>query len=213
MIISFILGLILGIIVYLLTRIFLKEKSFQFTKCLLITLVMSTIVFINYLINGINLKIIIIDFLLSLLLVIFVVDNKIMIIPDTMNIGIFLLTIYCIFILKEPLYTSKNDLLGVIIFNTAITIIVIGIFMTLKKEILGFGDIKLFFAIGLLIGLFKFIVGIFIACLIASIVEVLIFRLKRRVVPFGPYLVVGFMLVIIFEKFINFHTFFSLYLP
>lgn len=212
MIVSFTMGLILGVIVYLLTRIFLKEKTFQLTKCLLITFVMICIVFINYLINGINLKTIIMDVLLTLLLVIFVVDNKIMIIPDSINIGIFLLTIYCVFILKEPLYSSKKDLIGAIILNTIITIVVVGIFMTFKKEVLGLGDIKLFFAVGLLIGLFKLIIGIFIACLIATIFEVLIFRFKRRVIPFGPYLVVGFMFVIIFEKFINFHTFFSLYL-
>ena len=63
---------------------------------------------------------------------------------------------------------------------------------------MGFGDFKLFGVIGLLIGFKLLLLGIFVAAVIAVIVEVIILRKKDKPIPFGPYLAVGFTLMLFF---------------
>lgn len=212
---SIIMGLVFGILTYFCTNLYLKEKNIFIIKIkrfTILIIVMIGIFTINYMVNGLSLISFMYSIISSFLVIIFVVDCIKMIIPDTLNIGIFLLTIILILVFKKPLYISKIDLIIFLILNTLITIIVLGAFLCFKIEVLGFGDIKLFFSIGILLGCFKFLVALFIASFVAVIVECLIFRFKRKMIPFGPYLVVGFIIVIIFEKYINFHQLFILFL-
>ena len=207
MIISILFGLIFGFLIYIISLLFINNGKFMNFNLyvFIINIIVTIIVFcLNYYINGNNFKLIITDLLIAFLLIVFNVDWNKMIIPDTINIGIFLLVITSIIFLDFKFYYSKNDLFFMLIINTLITIIVIGINVLYKIEIIGFGDIKLFFSIGLFFGFKLFLIGIFIACIIATLIELIIYKLKRRVLPFGPYLACGFIFVIIFKEFLSF---------
>ena len=72
----------------------------------------------------------------------------------------------------------------------------------LKKEGLGFGDVKLAFAAGLLLGWQKMLFALLIASVAASAV-LLILRKKRgdaadTEYPFGPFLAAGFAIALLF---------------
>ena len=65
----------------------------------------------------------------------------------------------------------------------------------LKKEAMGFGDVKLLAMIGAFIGLELTAVCLFFASLIGAIVGVSLISLKKvewqSRIPFGPYIVLG----------------------
>ena len=72
----------------------------------------------------------------------------------------------------------------------------------LDKEGLGFGDVKLAFAAGLLLGWKKMLFALLLASVAASIV-LLILRKRRgddtdKEYPFGPFLAGGFALSLLF---------------
>ena len=62
-----------------------------------------------------------------------------------------------------------------------------------KKESLGGGDIKLMFVVGLVLHPFLGLMVIFIASFIALPISLLILiQKKQNIVPFGPFLLIGF---------------------
>lgn len=135
---------------------------------------------------------------LSMLIVIFFIDLEHFIIPDSMLIVILIMGVLSCFIKSENFDISHFDkLLGIVL--SIIIWLVIALFEKItKKELMGFGDIKLFFVMGLLLGIKLLFLGIFVSAVIALIVEVIFNRNKRKVIPFGPYLSVGFSLMIFF---------------
>ena len=72
---------------------------------------------------------------------------------------------------------------------------VIFVHIVYKKEIMGYGDIKLIFVMGLMIGITKLLYGIFISSLVALIIEMFKKRKKSVAFPFGPYLILGFIII------------------
>ena len=65
-----------------------------------------------------------------------------------------------------------------------------------KKESLGGGDIKLMFVIGLVLHPFLGLFVIFIASVIALPISLIIlWRKKKNLVPYGPFLLIAFMLI------------------
>ena len=69
-----------------------------------------------------------------------------------------------------------------------------------KKESLGGGDIKLLFVIGLVLEPLLGVINIFLASLIALPISLLLYRKnKEHVIPFGPFILVAF-LIILFSK-------------
>lgn len=67
---------------------------------------------------------------------------------------------------------------------------------------MGFGDVKLVFPLGLIMGWPGAIVGIFLSFLLGSVISVLVVALGRKkfsqTVPFGPFLVSGTVLALVF---------------
>ena len=68
---------------------------------------------------------------------------------------------------------------------------------------MGGGDLKLFFGIGLFMGWQLLLLGLFLASVVALITEMLkklinSEKFLNKVIPFGPYLVIGFSLAYIF---------------
>jgi leader peptidase (prepilin peptidase)/N-methyltransferase len=78
-----------------------------------------------------------------------------------------------------------------------------GAILVLKREGMGFGDVKLAAALGFLLGWQKFLLSMLIASIGGSLVLVTLNRLRgesNREYPFGPFLVSGSLCGIFFGE-------------
>ncbi len=86
----------------------------------------------------------------------------------------------------------------------------LAIFLISRAKWLGFGDVKLAFLLGLLLGFPDILIALFLAFSIGAIIGVGLILLKRKTLkselPFGPFLV-GAAFIALFwgEKIINFY--------
>jgi len=65
-----------------------------------------------------------------------------------------------------------------------------------KKESLGGGDVKLLFVLGLVLDPFLTLISIFLASFIALPISLyLLFKNKEHMIPFGPFLLIGFLII------------------
>jgi leader peptidase (prepilin peptidase)/N-methyltransferase len=162
---------------------------------------------IAYIRFGLSLETFLFTLLLQMFIVIFMIDLRYQIIPDSINVVIIVLGVISLFIT----HTSINQVLVInyidklIGFGVALGLLLIFIFFEkiLKKELMGGGDLKLFFGIGLFMGWQLLLLGLFLASVVALITEMLkklinSEKFLNKVIPFGPYLVIGFSLAYIF---------------
>lgn len=162
---------------------------------------------IAYIRFGLSLETFLFTLLLQMFIVIFMIDLRYQIIPDSINVVIIVLGVISLFIthssINQVLVINYIDkLIG---FGVALGLLLIFIFFEkiLKKELMGGGDLKLFFGIGLFMGWQLLLLGLFLASVVALITEMLkkvinSEKFLNKVIPFGPYLVIGFSLAYIF---------------
>lgn len=156
---------------------------------------------------GIEDKIKLIQFLLliPLLIMIFDIDCKLQVIPVRLTVLIFELGIFfsCIRGLNN-LNTAIELWLGMI-FGVGIFLIltVFGNFL-LKKETMGFGDVKLIGAIGLFLGWRNIILISVLSFLIASVYSIVLIIVKKikkqeinEYIPFGPFIVIATIIIML----------------
>lgn len=132
----------------------------------------------------------------SSLLVIFVIDVKHYLIPDSMIvvglIGAVLL------VLKSPQSIMIHILsgLGAFVFLYAIW------FFT-KGKGMGFGDVKFAFFMGFALGFPSIIVGLYAAFLTGAILGLILmlgrFKSLKSKIPFGPFLIIGYGIALVFS--------------
>ena len=202
MIIIFSLGCIIGYFITYIINWFVKkegQQEYQLIAKFGIGLLTGVLFSINYLINGFEEFTLYTIILILLFELIAFIDIRCFIIPDIINFLIMLFSLILIFVFDVNLWIDTVDLIGVIIFNLLLLIIVIIVYKIRKIEILGFGDIKLLFGIGILFGLTNFSYALVVASLTALFVEVIILRKKRDIIPYGPYLTFGFLLIWFFH--------------
>lgn len=173
-------------------------KTHYSCQYFLIELFTGTMYVLTYLKYRDSLLTIAMCLVISCLIVIFFIDLRHFIIPDSMVIGILIVSVACFFIKDSTILASISDRLWSLAFVAGAIIILLLLGKLLKKELMGFGDFKLFGAVGLLIGFKLLLIGIFVAAVIAVIVEVIILRKKDKPIPFGPYLAIGFTTMIFF---------------
>lgn len=153
------------------------------------------------------------DFIISLvfissLMVVIVSDIEYMIILDeVIAVGSILIIILSLIFFGLD-YTTHKIIAGILAFGSMFMIKLIGdkIF---KKESMGGGDIKLMFLFGIVLGYALSICDIFLATFIAFPVAIFIlFSRKDNLIPFGPFLAMGAILIHIskvdFNSIINF---------
>ena len=131
----------------------------------------------------------------SLFAIIIVSDLNYLVISDEVLLiaGIMILIIN--FINSGVIGALKSVLWGFIMFGAMFLMMKLGnkIF---KKESLGGGDIKLMFVLGMTLPLILSVFSIFIAsCIALPISLVILYRSKDNVIPFGPFLVAGNLIV------------------
>lgn len=208
--IASILGIILGQVSYHLIRVLppiledenaykrllsaLCQKMKLDYKCSVILVIIFNMLIYFLIVNVLTY---IYMFVIFALLVVFVIDFKYQLIPDTIQIIIALLGIIYTGI-DYPNFLSH--ILGAVLGGGAFFLIGIIGKAIYKKEGMGFGDVKLMAGLGLVFGFNKILVITILSFFIAAIVSIflVIFRAKKidSYIPFGPFIVISTVLVI-----------------
>mgnify|MGYP005772389111 CR=1 FL=1 len=142
--------------------------------------------------------------LTPMLLSAFVIDFKLQIIPNRLNLTIFEVGFIFAFLYGlSNVAITINMLLGMIAGGGIFLLITLlgGLFY--GKEAMGFGDVKLMGALGLFFGLSNIVIITLVSFLIGAILSILLLVTKIKksdeYIPFGPFIVIA--------------TFISMYIP
>lgn len=137
-------------------------------------------------------------FITSCLLLIFFIDFRYGIIPFSIIFPAILAT-FIYFIIPYSLFVMHiYAALGAFLFFLVI-------FLGTKGRGMGFGDVVYAFFMGLLLGFPNIIVGLYIAFLTGAVVSLILILLKKKklkgsTIPFGPFLVLGTYISIVFGE-------------
>lgn len=132
-------------------------------------------------------------FIISSFIIIFFEDLKFGIIPDKVVFPAIVATLlYLLIINPSSLIIYFISALGSFAFF-------IVLFLITKGKGMGFGDVKLSFLLGLILGFPKIILALYLAFLTGAILGIIliVWRKKRSLkdtIPFGPFLVIGTLL-------------------
>jgi len=135
----------------------------------------------------------------SALIVATFIDIDKMVIPDRINISIIVIGVFACFISRDILWWER-----VIGFFAASFPLLIA--MLISKGGMGFGDIKLAAAAGLVVG-YKFaLFSLLASCIIGAVYGIIYIRAKganlKTAIPFGPFLSIAFFISLFFGKII-----------
>ncbi len=151
-----------------------------------------------------NLDLIKFMILTPMLLSAFIIDFRLQIIPNRLNLAIFEVGIIFAFLYGLSSVVITIDMLLGMLAGAGIFLLITllgGLFY--GKEAMGFGDVKLMGALGLFFGLSNIIIITLVSFLIGAILSIflLITKLKKsdEYIPFGPFIVIA--------------TFISMYIP
>lgn len=141
------------------------------------------------------------------LLAIFIIDLKYMFIPDALTITLLILVLcYRVFLGFNGLM-QWHDLKISVLASLILTLFFYSLYFFTKKKGFGFGDVKLAFPLGLLLGWPDIIVGIYAAFISASIIGISMLllrkkKIKKQKIPFAPFLIFGLLIGLIFGKYL-----------
>lgn len=156
--------------------------------------------FLSY---GWNWDLLIVLTFISMLIIVMVSDYNFMIIPD--EVLIFFGVLLSIEILFVHGYQSLILSLGNGCLSMALIygLKLFGDFL-FKKESMGGGDIKLLFVFGLVLGWSLSILSIFLGAIIGLPISIIILcKNKKHEIPFGPFLSIGALILILTKFDIN----------
>ncbi len=137
--------------------------------------------------------------LISSFIVVFFADVKYQIIPDEMQISLFIITLF-LFLLKG---FSTVEIFQQLIAGVYV-LVPIGILYVLSKgRAMGFGDVKFAFIMGFLLGWFQGFIALYIAFVLGGLVGLLLLLSRRKKlkskIAFGPFLIIGTLALIFFQ--------------
>ena len=129
-----------------------------------------------------------------------VIDYKLQIIPNRLNLTIFEIGLVLTFIYGlSNVAISINMILGMIVGAGIFLGITLLGGLIYGKEAMGLGDVKLMGALGLYFGLTNIIIVTLISFLVGAILSVVLLLTKRRkmdgYIPFGPFIVIAAFIV------------------
>ena len=148
-----------------------------------------------------NLNLIKFALLIPMIISVFVIDYKLQIIPNRLNLTIFETGLLLTFIYGiSNINVALDMILGMIAGGGIFLIITLIGGLIAGKEAMGFGDVKLMGGLGLYFGLSGIIVISLIAFLLGAIISVILLATKKKktdeYIPFGPFIVMASILVI-----------------
>ena len=133
----------------------------------------------------------------------FIIDYKLQIIPNRLNLTIFETGLVFTFLsgIFINYNVAINMLLGGLVGGGIFLLITLLGGLIAGKEAMGFGDVKLMTAIGLYFGAMNIVAVSIIAFLLGAIISILliIFRIRKtnEYIPFGPFIVLAAFIVIL----------------
>jgi prepilin signal peptidase PulO-like enzyme (type II secretory pathway) len=141
--------------------------------------------------------------IVACLITIFLADIKYQIIPDEILIalGIF------------SLWFAKDNFPDHIIAAAFLGSLFYLVYFLTKKRGMGFGDVKFAIGIGLLLGVKSGLLSIYLSFLIGGVIGIILllgkFKKMKSKIAFGPFLIIGVMLMLFFNTPIT-HFFYRL---
>ena len=155
-----------------------------------------------FLIYGRSLQTFIYAILSSALIIISFIDLDEQIIPDEISLpGIVLGFLISFFV---PYISYFNSLFGILTGGGIIFLIALAGLVIFKKEAMGGGDVKLAAMIGAFIGwryiILSLFIGFFIGAVTGIVLILSIVKNKDDIIPFGPFIVLGSILTILWGK-------------
>ena len=163
------------------------------TKNLIITFISGLLFLISFLQIGLNIILIVALALNCILIVVTFIDIEYQIIPDKTIIYALLIGIVCLFFNN----ISFINALGGMLLGGGLLLL-----LALVPGVLGGGDIKLMFVLGIFLGTKGAMVALLLAFVIASIISILLLALKikkrKDYIPFGPFLSIGTFIAFLF---------------
>ena len=157
---------------------------------------------------GFNLDFIFYTFLFSLFIIISFIDLDYQIIPNTMVL--FILLVSMVYkILNLLLYSVPSNLVNSLIGLSLSGLIFLTI-LIVSKGGMGGGDVKLIGTLGFILGVPRIFLNIFLSFLTGGIISIflLVFKIKERKdpIPFGPFIILGFIITLFWgDKIINWY--------
>lgn len=148
-----------------------------------------------------NLNLIKFAILIPMILSALVIDYRLQIIPNRLNLTIFEIGLFLTFIYGTAnINIAKNMLLGMVAGGGIFLIITLLGGLIAGKEAMGLGDVKFMGAIGLYFGFANIIIISIIAFLIGAIISIalIVTKIKKadEYIPFGPFLVISSLIVL-----------------
>lgn len=134
--------------------------------------------------------------LTPMLLSVVVIDYKLQIIPNRLNLTMFEIGLVFAFLYEfSNVAISINMLLGMLAGGGIFLVITLLGGLVYGKEAMGLGDVKLMGALGLYFGLTNIIIISLVSFLICAIISIFLLatRIKKKdeYIPFGPFIAVG----------------------
>jgi len=183
-----------------------KSKiSIQYPIVELLTGLIYLIIYLTY---GLSIQSLIYIILSSALIIIAFIDLNEQIVPDVISLpGI---TIGFILGFLVPYISFINSALGVVVGGGIILIIGLAGSVIFKKEAMGGGDVKLAAMIGAFLGWRYIIISLFLGFFLGALAGVILIisKIKSRedTVPFGPFIVLGSFITLLWgEKIITWY--------
>ncbi len=139
--------------------------------------------------------------LIPMLISAFIIDYKIQIIPNRLNLSIFETGLIFTFIFgMQNLNLAKDMLLGMLVGGGIFLIITLIGGMIAGREAMGLGDVKLMGALGLFFGVVDTAIISVLSFLIGAIISIIIILAKKNrkdgYIPFGPFIVIATVITI-----------------
>ena len=163
----------------------------------LIELLTGILFLISYLTFGITSEFAISLIICSYFVIVVVSDGRYMIIPDEVTLVMSM----CLILVEVLVYGPERAFISIV--SGFVLFILVYLFMKacnliFKKDTLGGGDIKLEFFTGCLLGVPNGLFSIFIGSILALPLSIVNAK-KDNMVPFGPFLLLGALIIYIFK--------------
>ena len=134
--------------------------------------------------------------LTPMMLSVVVIDYKLQIIPNRLNLTMFEIGLVFAFLYgMSNVAISINMLLGMLAGGGIFLLITLLGGLVYGKEAMGLGDVKLMGALGLYFGLTNIIIISFVSFLVCAIISIFLLATKIKktdeYIPFGPFIVIG----------------------
>lgn len=169
----------------------LYKKYFKINFCIVIGYILLNLISLVIYCNNKAIDSIAFYYILVLLYLSFIIDIKEMWISDVTIFGVLILKIINTFI--DCLIYNKNVIYEGVMFITIIIMIFVLLEVLLKKELMGFGDLKLFFVLSINYSIINVIYLLVLSSFI-GIIYYYIFR-KKNEFPFGPSIIIAYIIL------------------